>query len=172
MSFGRAPRDCFHLTGSDVFRAKASANPVVRMTRSASQPTHGSPGASMPMKDKFSAPTLLTSKSRHRSGSLTRETTAGGKGVSHELMMKSEAKAFSSHPLESFKKPGALKGLRRPSAAQDELSKITALPYRASDAFEERTAACRGGDAARVANRGVGRGLFSTQSAALMDTAA
>lgn len=169
MSFGRAAREQYHLTGSDDALAPDYVKlPPTRAFRDASreactraQSVGGAPKQQLPRVP------LKAPKTHFRPNFFTKEmgVTGGGGGLA-ALMQEA---AYSSagpegHPLARFSKPHAVKHSGRQYVDDGELQKITAMPYNAHESLQERRLAVRGGRASQIANQGLGPALLGAIS--------
>lgn len=156
MAFGRAPRDQFHLTGSD----DPFAPDYVKLPplRAPSKAAKGDRGSGPQGKEQLPRMPLKVTKMRYRPMSLTRELKDGGSALVGDLMESVEGSR--AHPLDSFSKPAKLRYSGKQRVEDGEMAKITALPYNAEESVLERRLAYKGGKASKLTNQGLGRAIF------------
>jgi len=160
MSFNKASRTQYHLTGSDDPHAPDYLKLPPLQARAHREASKGTTIRSSSLQPKESLPRvpLRTSRSRVRPNALTREFVGGGSSKVDDLM--SDYGARADHPLARFSKPTALKFSGKQHVDDGELAKVTNIPYNSQECMQGRQLAARAREASQSNNRGLGAALF------------
>mmetsp|Transcript_23039 Transcript_23039/g.50910 ORF Transcript_23039/g.50910 Transcript_23039/m.50910 type:complete len:157 (-) Transcript_23039:337-807(-) len=156
MSFARAARDEYHLTGSDDPLAPDYIKPPMRARR---KPNSEERGALRPYKEPLPRVPLKASRPCWKQSALTRNK----QDFELEIVDRSDAKF--EHPLDKFFKPTALRYSGK-HVDDGELAKITSIPYKADESLAERRYAASGRKASRAANMGTRLSIISAMAVA------
>eukprot|EP00440_Ansanella_granifera_P040296 gb/GFBE01043708.1/.p1 GENE.gb/GFBE01043708.1/~~gb/GFBE01043708.1/.p1 ORF type:complete len:161 (+),score=29.71 gb/GFBE01043708.1/:1-483(+) len=157
MSFSRAHRDEYHLTGSDNAAAPDYVKgPPSRVQRDAARAAREA-GQSVSRSQPLPKVPLKVEKPRYRTSTIAKELFSGEAAV----IIGGYSSKAGDHPLSKFERPVPIKPTGRFRADDGELAKITSIPYNREDAMQERRVAVKGSRASQEANQGLGYGLIS-----------
>ncbi|CAE8683743.1 unnamed protein product [Polarella glacialis] len=165
MSFCKASRDQYHLTGSDDPSApdyvKPQMPPPARSQRDAARAAREMAQRGGYGKLGLPKVPLKIEKPRYRTSTIARDMfSVNGAFPAAEPGDRSMA----DHPLMRFERLGSLKPTGRFRGDDGELAKITSMPYNSEESMQERRVAVRCGKAAQETNSGIGSSIIGGQN--------
>eukprot|EP00933_Yihiella_yeosuensis_P073772 TRINITY_DN82511_c0_g1_i1.p1 TRINITY_DN82511_c0_g1~~TRINITY_DN82511_c0_g1_i1.p1 ORF type:complete len:165 (-),score=39.05 TRINITY_DN82511_c0_g1_i1:232-726(-) len=161
MSFGKAPREQYHFTGSDDPTApdyvKSVSAPPSRAQRDAARAAREAQNSRRAGLPKVP---LKVEKNYARVGKCQRDLFAVNGAYAMGYQPGEQRRGKEDHPLMKFDRPISLKPRGRYCGDDGELAKITAIPYNAEECAAERGIALKCGRASKEANLGFGYGII------------